>query len=62
MIFKHLVNRMIKKYEGVKFNDHVLFQDKNPCGFTLRLQKVNEEIEEAKIYHKYKKYIEEDKA
>jgi hypothetical protein len=56
------VNRMIKKYEEVKFNDHVLFQDQNPCGFTLRLKKVNEEIEEAKMYHKYKKYIEEDKA
>ena len=43
IIFKHLVNRMIKKYEHVKFDDHILFHDQNPNGFTLRLKKVNEE-------------------
>lgn len=45
MIFKHLVNRMIKKYENVKLDEHILFHDQNPNGFTLRLKKVNEEIE-----------------
>lgn len=45
MIFKHLVNRMIKKYENVKLDEHILFHDQSPNGFTLRLKKVNEEIE-----------------
>ena len=46
----------------MKFDEHILFHDHNPNGFTLRLKKVSEEIEEAKMYLKYKKILDEDKA
>lgn len=52
---------MIKKYQDIKFEDHILFHDHKPNGFTLRLKKVNEEIQEAKMYLQYKKILDEHK-